>query len=152
MQEIVERTVREFVSALPVALRIAFLSIVLFSVFRNILRSRTVTMDTVFGACCVYLLMAVICAAAYDLVDRAYPGSFSFDAELGSWERREQLLYFSLITLSTVGYGDITPLTAQARMLAAVEGVLAQLFLAIIIARLVGMQLAGGRSTPTDRE
>ena len=57
--------------------------------------------------------------------------------------------YFSLITLSTVGYGDITPLTLQARFAAAAEGITGQFYLAILVARLVGMQMSqGSNQTP----
>jgi len=52
-----------------------------------------------------------------------------------------ELLYFSLITMTTVGYGDITPVLPVARMTAAIEAVLAQLYIAIIIARMVSMEL-----------
>jgi voltage-gated potassium channel Kch len=53
------------------------------------------------------------------------------------------MVYFSLVTMTSVGYGDIAPLAAPARSLAALEGLLSQLYLAIIIARLVGLEIAG---------
>ena len=59
------------------------------------------------------------------------------------------LMYFSLITMTTIGYGDITPTSPPARMLSALQGVVAQLYIAIIIARLVGMELANRRDRPS---
>jgi voltage-gated potassium channel len=56
--------------------------------------------------------------------------------------------YFSLITLSTVGYGDITPLTMQARFASAAEGITGQFYLAILVARLVGMQMSQSSKQP----
>jgi hypothetical protein len=58
--------------------------------------------------------------------------------------------YFSLITLSTVGYGDITPLTLQARFAAAAEGIAGQFYLAILVARLVGMQMSQSATPSAD--
>jgi hypothetical protein len=59
------------------------------------------------------------------------------------------LMYFSLITMTTIGYGDITPISPPARILSALQGVVAQLYVAIIIARMVGMELANRRNGPT---
>ena len=61
------------------------------------------------------------------------------------------LSYFSLITLSTVGYGDITPLSLQARLAAAAEGITGQFYLAILVARLVGMQMSQPSNQPPNQ-
>jgi hypothetical protein len=107
----------------------------------------------VFGACCVYVLLGMAWGAAYALLEWIVPGSFEFDNQVvgGTSARASEsaLLYFSLVTLSTVGYGDLAPYGSQARTLAAVEGLVAQLFLAIVIARFVAMELTSRRGGPS---
>ena len=73
-----------------------------------------------------------------------YPGSFQLGTN--STDRQSDLIYFSLVTLSTVGYGDIVPLTGEARMVAALEGVTGVLYIAITVAILV----SGYRRTSSD--
>ena len=63
-----------------------------------------------------------------------------------------QLIYYSMITLTTVGYGDITPVSPQARTLAALEGLIGQLYVAIIIARLVALEIVGRRKRDEKEE
>lgn len=84
----------------------------------------------------IYLLLGFTWAALYSATEAFYPGSI----QLGSHatDRQSELLYFSLITLSTVGYGDVVPLSGEARMLAALEGVTGVLYIAITVAILVG--------------
>ena len=110
-------------------------------------------MDAVLGACCVYLLLGIGWSGIYSLIEWAAPGSFNLPvaARAGAstgWIELE-LIYFSLITMTTVGYGDITPASDPARIVAAVEALLAQLYLAIIIARLVGMELVHREREPS---
>jgi hypothetical protein len=116
----------------------------------NILRSTRVTMNTVYGAACIYLMLALAWASIFVLLEWMWPGSFTLELPAAaSWQERfgvmardSELFYFSMITLTTVGYGDISPISPPARTLAALEGLIGQLFLAIIIARMVGMELA----------
>jgi Ion channel len=98
--------------------------------------------DRVFGAIVLYLLLGLIWAFAYALVDREIPRAFT-----GQLEKPEGFLdwgYFSLVTLTTVGYGDITPVARVARSLATAEALIGQLYPAIIIARLVSLQASDG--------
>jgi hypothetical protein len=129
-------------------LRFVFFLIVTLVVFSDVLGSKRVTMNTVFGACCVYLLMGLGWASVYSTMEAVQPGSFAIE----TWPPEpvaavydsidSQLAYFSLITLTTIGYGDIIPVSPQARTLAALEGLIGQLFLAIIIARLVALEIS----------
>jgi hypothetical protein len=90
------------------------------------------------GAIAVYLLFGVAWAHAYHIAALLVPGSFAGPAEIGnvsSWA------YYSFVTLTTVGYGDITPVTQVARTLSVGEALAGQLYLAVLIARLVAMEI-----------
>jgi hypothetical protein len=130
------------------AFRAGLLFVVLFSILADIVQAKRVSMNTVLGAACVYLMLSLAWSQMYAVVELLHPGSFNISASVGEdfFDSEGELLYYSLITLSTVGYGDITPVTPQARMLSALEGVAGQLFMAIILARLVAMELAGRQS------
>ena len=97
--------------------------------------------DTVKGGICVYMLLGVTWMALYRFVYELNPASFS--VQFGqAWE----FLYFSFTTLTTVGYGDITPVSSFAMMLTNLEGMAGQLFLAIFVARLVGLHIVQGQN------
>ena len=121
-------------------------------VLRQSLGGAEVTPDTIAGAICFYRLLGVIWALIYALIELARPGSFLDggrpvgSAAAGYHSLVPELLYLSLVTLSALGYGDILPITQQARMLAALEAVIGPLYLAVLIARLVG--LAASRPRP----
>lgn len=107
-----------------------------------------VTVDTILGAMVTYLLVAVAFTLAFEIVELLQPGSFSgvpahansHRAELGS-----TMMYLSLVCITTMGYGDIVPISDIARPLAVLEGVFGQLYLAVTIARLVGLHISGTR-------
>lgn len=111
------------------------------SLSRQTFRPGRITGHRVRGAMAVYLLMGLVWALAYALLDLYVPGSF--DIERASAESRFQdLVYFSYVTLTTVGYGDMAPLSAQARSLAIVEAIAGQMYLAVVLARLVSLELS----------
>ena len=111
---------------------------VLYLVLARVVRSDKVGVDTICGAIAAYLLIGVVWAVCYSVIEALIPGSFGFsDLELETvWT---QLLYYSLVTLTTLGYGDITPIGAVARMWSALESVTGTLYLAVLIARLVSL-------------
>lgn len=108
----------------------------------QVYRPGPINMHRVQGAIAVYLLLAFVWAFAYRLVALGDPGAFSLPAS--GVERQhllDRLVYFSLVTLTTVGYGDITPVSPLARSLATLEALTGQLFPAILLARLVSLEL-----------
>ncbi len=122
----------------------AFYAYATWIVGAKVFRSREVTTDTLAGAACVYMLLGILWWYLYTAAAWIEPGSFAGGGwtEASSTGRRGDLLYFSYVTLTTLGYGDLTPVTAQARSLAIVEAVTGVLYLAIMIARLVGLYMA----------
>ena len=102
-----------------------------------------VSTNRIIGAICVYLMLGVIWALMYSLLDAAVPGSFSGVVEhsmTGAWD--PDWVYFSFVTLTTLGYGDLLPLTVSARALAYFEAIVGQFYLAILVAGLVGAYLS----------
>jgi hypothetical protein len=105
-----------------------------------------ITFHRLQGAVVIYLNLATIFAAAYGLIWELNPGSFAnLPAPIGEPAEIGTMLYFSLTTLTTTGYGDITPVDPFARSLANLESVVGQFFLAITVAKLVTMELADRR-------
>ena len=105
---------------------------------KSVLAAGRVGADTLCGAVAAYLLIAVVWALSYGVIEALVPGSFGVaERDVGTlWNR---MLYFSLVTLSTLGYGDITPGTPVAQVWSALEAVCGTLYLAVLIARLVAV-------------
>jgi Ion channel len=98
-------------------------------------RGGPVTVYRVQGAVAAYLLLGLVFGFAYELVAALHPGAFA--SALAMPDRDRDLLYFSFVTLTTVGYGDVTPVHPAARSLALLEALTGQLYPAILLARLV---------------
>ena len=106
-----------------------------------VLHAPVVTMDVLCGSIAAYLMLGLMWTVAYWLVDQLTPGgAFSFNTNRGPQSMNGFTgFYFSFITLSTVGYGDITPVSQAARWLAAMEAMTGLLYVAVLIARLVSL-------------
>jgi hypothetical protein len=106
-----------------------------------ILRAPVVTVDVLCASIAAYLMLGLTWTVAYWLVDQVTPGgAFSFNTDRGEHSMNGFTgFYFSFITLSTVGYGDITPVSRAARWLAALEAMTGLLYVAVLIARLVSL-------------
>jgi hypothetical protein len=129
----------------------SLLSLLLFLVvvLGQTLRSGPITFHRIQGAVAAYLLLGVIWAEAYALVALLHPGAFSGPLNLADGPRG--WFYFSFVTLTTVGYGDVLPVHPVARSLAILEAATGPLYLAILIARLVSLTVAPGRETRPHR-
>ncbi len=119
-----------------------------------VLGHKQVTPHTVVGAVCVYLLIAFVFAFLYAILEFSVPGSLDFSGtSIGANDPSmantafPRLLYFSFVTLTTLGYGDILPVSGAARSLTISETLAGQLFLAAFIARLVGSMIVTRRSS-----
>ena len=120
-----------------------FAGFVVWRTFTAVMRPQRPVSDRIVGAVCVYVLIGLGWAKVYETLDGVAPGSFRFPADAG-WTAAGPLryTYFSFVTLATLGYGDVTPLTALAGTLAWMEAIFGQLYLAITVARLVALSLA----------
>lgn len=117
------------------------LAFVIWHLLHFILHAPVVTMEVLCASVAAYLMLGLTWSAAYWLVDQVTPGgAFSFNTERGMHSMNGfNGIYFSFITLSTVGYGDITPVSRAARWLAAMEAMTGMLYVAVLIARLVSL-------------
>lgn len=110
----------------------------------RVLGERRVTLNTVFGAVAAYFLIAMLCGFAYSAIEDIDAGSFAFPGPPQE-DHTDELLYYSIVTQTTLGFGDITPIKAVPRTLAAVQAVIGQVYLVVLVARLVALQLVQAR-------
>jgi len=129
---------------LSLLVTLAFLLIVLWWVYRE----GPVTGHRVRGAVAAYLLLAVCFSYAYALTESVHPGSFTLPPGGSEWTqtRSASFLYFSVVTLTTVGFGDIAAVHPVARSLVMVEALVGALYPAILLARIVTLQMETRRS------
>jgi hypothetical protein len=127
------------------AILTVFFALTVVGLFSYLKNARTVTDSHLFTAVSIYLLLGLQWFALYAAIDSFVPGAILQNHAAGV-DRQSELLYFSLVTLSTIGYGDIVPLYGEVRMLAALEGVTGVLYVAITIALLVSSYKSGDRS------
>jgi Ion channel len=122
-----------------------FFAYITWNELRAVIRQKEVTGETISMSISVYLLMGLTWGSLYIVLYYLQPHAFSFGGSSASPAEGEVfpvLVYFSLTTLSTVGFGDITPLTLQARYASVAEGITGQFYLAILVARLVGLYMS----------
>lgn len=131
-------------------LEIIFFILTTFVIITHVLEYKHVTADKILGAVSAYLLIGIIWALIYTVLEIAFPHSFYFSLGIKSYgdglsQHRfffSEFLYYSFVTLSTLGYGDIIPTSNPARALATLEAVSGQLYVAVLIARLVGLHIS----------
>ena len=123
------------------------------SILADVLRSGRITADKIYGALCVYLLVGFAWGIGYAILEQLEPGSFTAEEPGAVAEhvaRVMRMRYFSFVTLTTVGFGDIVPRTPAARTLATLEAVMGQVYLAVLVARLVGLHIVHGEKPAND--
>ncbi|MHC5022901.1 MAG: potassium channel family protein [Planctomycetota bacterium] len=135
---------------------VVFCSFLLVTMLRDVVGTGRVSRQTLYGAACAYLLVAVTFSFVYAIVEYLNPDAFTTSTSVVRYPNGQvaniELLYFSLVTLTTLGYGDITPVGPTARAIAAVEAVVGVLYTALLVARLVGMYAAAERAGRQDAE
>ena len=120
---------------------IIFLSFIAVNILLSTYRAKEVNKEVIYGAMVVYLLIGFIWSFCYGLIECLHPGSFH-DISSGRTFGHQPFIYFSFVTLTTLGFGDITPITPVARSLVVLEAVLGQLYLIINVSWLVGLYVA----------
>lgn len=136
---------------------IVFLAIAVVAMIRVIMEARRVTTDVVCASLCIYLLLGVTWGVGYSAVAILDAGAFSSTLldhkeliyRLG-FGNPNVILYFSFTTLTTLGYGDVVPTSPVARGLSSLEAVVGQLYLAVMVARLVALHVTDAQTMPKD--
>lgn len=123
---------------LTYAALIPFQLVIVLVLFRYIVAARIVTRDVLYAAITVYILLAALFVPIYGSLELLQPGAF-VDNGTGQPVFWQQFIYFSLVTLTTTGYGDILPISGWARAFTNAEQVIGVLYLAVLMARLVSL-------------
>jgi len=110
---------------------------------RQVLFTGAVDGNRIVGAICIYMLLALIWAMLYLLIAEALPGSFNGLPQAPWLENFSAATYFSFVTITTLGYGDISPVLPLARFLVIMEAIVGVFYMAIVVASLIGVRLSG---------
>ena len=124
-----------------------FLLLVAFNTLRQVGFSDDISLNRIVGAICIYLLLGVIWSIAYTVLEFLQPGSFKGMTEMVSPLRNPDWIYFSFVTITTLGYGDITPVTQTAKTLSFAEAIVGQFYIAVLVAGLVSAYISGKRDS-----
>ena len=122
-----------------------FVAYAIIVILYEVTRAKEFSYHLIVSAISAYLLLALLWGIIYAIIETLSPGSFSVNPDLASSMPRDTssifdlTIYFSLITMTTVGYGDISPISATARSLASIEPLMGQLLMTVLVAWLVGM-------------
>lgn len=115
-----------------------FFAFMVVVILNYLFKEKTITTDTIAGAICAYFLIGLMWASIFAILELLQPDSFgpaNMSAESSSFR------YYSFVTLTTLGYGDITPISARARSLSLLEAITGQIYLATLVARLVAINI-----------
>ena len=147
----------EITDSLPALIVAHVLALVLLSfttlvMLNSLIQTEEVSNDTIVGGMCVYLLFGLCFAMTFILFTEFHPGSFVYEGEAIARSAADpslhatRLLYFSFVTLTTLGYGDVTPKSDIAQMFTVAEALIGQLYLTIFVARLVSLYVGTRRN------
>ncbi len=118
------------------------MALVTFSILLEVVKSKSpIPRHIIWGAVAGYLLIGLTFATLFHLINLVTPGSFTYGLDPSAMLNFSDFVYFSFVTLATLGYGDIVPITDQARSLAILEAITGALYLAILIAKLVSLSI-----------
>ncbi len=130
---------------------LAFLVFTVVSVLRHVLDTAEVTTDTILGGVCVYMLLAITWVLIYGILERLQPGSFASSGPplFSPYDKGAllvpDLIDYSVFTLTTIGPQEIHPLSGPARAWTGIEAMIGQFYVAVLIARLVGLHTSQRR-------
>lgn len=129
---------------------LCFFCLMLWLAARQVLFSGRIDINAIVGSICIYLLLGMIWADLFLLVEQALPDSFT-ELDAVHWSKNfADLIYFSFITLTTIGYGDITPDGPIVRLFAYTEGIVGQFYIAVVVASLVSAHISARQESRTE--
>lgn len=116
----------------------------------QLIRAQKIDLQVIYGTLCLYLILGLFWGALYSLLYEVSPGSFSgVLLEMPKGSLLTTFNYFSMVTLTTLGYGDITPQNHAAGALCQIEAITGQFYIAVVVAWLVGNFIAERQQSPT---
>ena len=119
-----------------------FLSLATFNALRQVAVGNDISLNRIIGAICVYLMLGVMWSIAYAILEHSLPGSFDGLTAMVAPAWNPDWIYFSFVTITTLGYGDILPVTQTARSLAFAEAIVGQFYIAVLVAGLVSAYIS----------
>jgi len=139
-----------YLALLAFVFGMAFFGFVATAILIHIVGEERVTMDLIYGSACVYFLIGFFWSVGYGIIELLIPGSFSVSGHVLTRADyishygflNDNLSYFSFVTLTTLGYGDVIPLSGPAKTTSTLEAIVGQLYIALLVARLVGLHAA----------
>lgn len=116
-----------------------FYIIVSYELIKQVVKSKFIGSNVIIGLMCGYICIGLVCFFAFITIEMIQPGSFhGIDMNMPMMEKKDYLLYFSYITLLTIGYGDILPATRLSQNFAVLTGLVGQFYMVILTAIIVG--------------
>jgi len=125
-----------------------FLGLATYNNLRQVAIGNDMSANRIIGAICVYLMLGVMWSVAYLVLEYSQPGSFAGVNEAAATPWDQDWLYFSFVTITTLGYGDMLPVSTTARSLALSEAVVGQFYIAVLVAGLVSAYISAKPGAP----
>ncbi len=122
-----------------------FICFTIYLAWQQVMFTGEITTNTIFGSICIYILIGLLFGFAYLMVEAILPGSLA-GLRGNNWQEDLQgTIYYSMVTLTTLGYGDITPVAPVTRFLAYMEAVFGVFYTTVLVASLIGLRLSAHR-------
>jgi len=128
---------------IAISLSLLFLVTSILVAFKSVFFGSDISINQLVGASCIYLLLGIIGAVLYSNLFFMFPGSFSGLSEHSANLYFPEFLYYSYVTLTTLGFGDIVPISPVAKTMSFMQAIVGQLYLTIMVAGLVGKAING---------
>lgn len=137
----------DFLDWMSLIIALAFCGLSLIIAFGNIMRGTCMDANRMIGAICVYLLLGIMLGLLNMFVYRVIPNAFTGLSSDMSGEEGMSLIYYTFVTMTTLGYGDISPVSPFARALAYMAAIAGQFYIAILVGMMVGLYLSERQSS-----
>ncbi|MGB0892794.1 MAG: ion channel [Parashewanella sp.] len=129
---------------------IIFIGFIIFCLFKIVFTTKEVTSDIIAGSICIYLLLGFLWGFIYVLCDLLQPNSFSLD--IFNESTQYDYFYFSFITLTSLGYGDVIPSNSISQTFSMMEALAGQIYMTVMVAWLVGVYISQNTSNRSDHQ
>lgn len=137
---------------IAISLSLFFLVISIVVAFKSVFYSEEITINQLVGASCIYLLLGIIGAILYSNLYYISPTSFTGLTDMNVELHFPEFMYYSYVTLTTLGFGDITPVSPIAKTMSFMQAIIGQLYLTIMVAGLVGKAINSGNNSSNNND